>query len=238
MPQQLNLEKPTSRMILLPYSFLSFDAILHYEIFCIQPLEKKKRQLPEVVTAPVVYCRSGKKMLVSTLNLRAANLNGDTSSPKLLFQSSETTISRLPTYEEATTIRDVTRLPSYRVTRPSSRFHPYRYKVPILVDGTGMDRLFNTVYDEEYVRIQVPPAPVRPVPTQPLVAIILQPNLNDAGANQHIVVHAPQPDPEEFDRRRQNVAAVILQEFVAASSCRRHRTNPQASTLAAIMNVP
>ncbi len=49
----------------------------------------------------------------------------------------------LPSYEEATGIKDVTRLPSYRQSRPAPRtYHPYpRRRAPALVDGTGVDRL-------------------------------------------------------------------------------------------------
>ena len=49
----------------------------------------------------------------------------------------------LPSYEEATGVKDVARLPSYRQSRPAPRtYHPYpRRRAPALVDGTGVDRL-------------------------------------------------------------------------------------------------
>ncbi|KAF8201738.1 hypothetical protein BJ912DRAFT_515174 [Pholiota molesta] len=126
-------------------------------------------------------------------------------------------LARLPSYDQATAAMDIARLPSYRVTRRSSRYHPYRFNVPILVDGIGIDRLFNTIYDEEYVRIHVPPAPVRPLPTQPLLPGVPWANPNDTvnANNHHNGAYAPHPDVQEFDHRAQNVAAVILQEFVA-----------------------
>lgn len=49
----------------------------------------------------------------------------------------------LPSYEEATGASDMSRLPSYRQSRPASRnYHPYlRRPKPALADSTGLERL-------------------------------------------------------------------------------------------------
>ncbi|KAF9480022.1 hypothetical protein BDN70DRAFT_878037 [Pholiota conissans] len=130
----------------------------------------------------------------------------------------------LPSYEEATATQDIARLPAYKRTHPK-RYHPYRVDSPILSDGVGIDRYFNTIFDEEGIRIHVPPAPLRPPPTchlvpTPLPLPVVNPNANET-AYDFLNYRADEypPDLAEFDRRvAHNVAAVILQEFVAAPS--------------------
>ncbi|KAF9478737.1 hypothetical protein BDN70DRAFT_879654 [Pholiota conissans] len=143
------------------------------------------------------------------------------------------TLVQLPSYEEVTSTRDVARLPGYRRARPQ-RYHPYRVNYPVLADGVGIDRLFNTIYDEEYICIHVPPAPLRPLPTPPLVPTPLplpvgNPNPNEVEDFFDYRADDYPPQLAEFDRHvAQNVAAVILQEFVAAPSWGGRRTgNPQ-----------
>ncbi|KAF8973788.1 hypothetical protein BDZ97DRAFT_394439 [Flammula alnicola] len=111
--------------------------------------------------------------------------------------------TRLPSFEEATGLVDSSRLPSYRETR-IGRFHPYMRSVPMLVDGTGIDRLFNTIYDEERVELNVPPARHGGQLTVP--PLVPRP----AGEE-----HQPQLDEtlhnvQEYDRRGHNLAAIIL----------------------------
>ena len=69
---------------------------------------------------------------------------------------------------------DPSRLPSYRETR-RFRFHPYSRPIPVLVNGedrllVGFPNFFplslltviqNTIYDDEYVVLNVPPLPAR-----------------------------------------------------------------------------
>jgi len=75
---------------------------------------------------------------------------------------------RLPSFDEVTAIdkHDPSRLPSYREAR-RFRFHPYNRPIPVLVDE--VDRLLNTIYDDERVVLDVPPALPAPTPVQPQV---------------------------------------------------------------------
>ena len=48
---------------------------------------------------------------------------------------------RLPSYEEEVGFKDVSRLPSYRRSRPAPRrFHPYCRRQTARVNGIGIDR--------------------------------------------------------------------------------------------------
>lgn len=119
---------------------------------------------------------------------------------------------RLPSYQEVVGKVDCFRLPSYRESR-QPRYHPYTR--PCRVKPADEDRtLFHTVYDDERIVLDVPPArgrrgyrPLIPplVPT-PLIAYV-----------DHVRVERQprQPEDEEVLRRRR-VTALILQEFVAA----------------------
>ncbi|KIM47997.1 hypothetical protein M413DRAFT_217757 [Hebeloma cylindrosporum] len=118
---------------------------------------------------------------------------------------------RLPSYQEVVGKVDCFRLPSYRESR-QPRYHPYTR--PCRVKPADEDRtLFHTIYDDERIVLDVPPArgrrgyrPLIPplVPT-PLIAYV-----------DHVRVERQprQPEDEEVLRRRR-VTALILQEFVA-----------------------
>ncbi|KJA29391.1 hypothetical protein HYPSUDRAFT_196756 [Hypholoma sublateritium FD-334 SS-4] len=137
-------------------------------------------------------------------------------------QAPATPFPQLPSFETATQTTDASKLPSYSQSRSTSRFHPYTRWIPALVDGTGLDRLMNTVFDEERIDVVPPPALLhgpRPVPA--LVAGAMPerratpaPFARMPAANA-LDYELAQPDVVEFERRAQAVAGVILQEFVA-----------------------
>ncbi|KAF8973768.1 hypothetical protein BDZ97DRAFT_1751744 [Flammula alnicola] len=84
-----------------------------------------------------------------------------------------------------------------------------KHVLVVLVDGTGIDRLFNTIYDEERVELNVPPARHGAQLTVPP----LVPRLEGHELQQQLdeTLH----NIQEYDRRRHNVASVILNEFIA-----------------------
>jgi len=96
----------------------------------------------------------------------------------------------LPSTDEVTSSdkSDPSRLPSYRETR-RYRYHPYSRPIPVLVNEE--DRLLNTIYDDEYVVLNVPPLPARVV-SHPLL---------------------PQTDDDFEDRLRQNMERTIAFEL-------------------------
>ncbi|KJA29382.1 hypothetical protein HYPSUDRAFT_514636 [Hypholoma sublateritium FD-334 SS-4] len=142
----------------------------------------------------------------------------------------------LPSYEEATGTSDMSRLPSYRQSRaPTRNYHPYlrRRESAVTASGTGLERLLNTIFNDERVEIVPPPALVRgPPPVQPLVPTPLParrapqagPPSNEEGSLRNVLDdELLQAHIVEFDRRVRAIRDVVLQEFVAASKCRAAR---------------
>ncbi|KJA29383.1 hypothetical protein HYPSUDRAFT_50799 [Hypholoma sublateritium FD-334 SS-4] len=138
----------------------------------------------------------------------------------------ETPFPALPSYEEATGTRDASCLPSYHQSRPAARnYHPYpRRPKPVPADDADVERLKNTIYDEEMIVI-VPPAPLvrGPPPIQPLVPTPLpvpgepdtwRHDMEDVAGNA-LDEELGQPDILEFDRRMRAIPGVVLQEFMA-----------------------
>ncbi|KAF8973784.1 hypothetical protein BDZ97DRAFT_394364 [Flammula alnicola] len=163
-------------------------------------------------THSTMDCPSSSVDVMATVNDTAApkstTANASDNADKGKGKATAAVEPRLPSFEEATGVIDCSRLPSYRQTRVG-RFHPYMRTVPVLADGTGIDRLFNTIYDEERVELNVPPARRGAQLTVPP----LVPRVEGEELRQQLddTLH----NIQEYDRRRHNVAAVILNEFIA-----------------------
>lgn len=139
---------------------------------------------------------------------------------------------RLPTYEEATGQLDYSKLPSYSINH-RARFHPYpryfpsvdviaRFFVrffPVLFLHVSFGRLLpqNTVFDEEYVPLNVPPAPLgasRRIP--PLVRPFLRDTFSGLntvfrclGWKNMYAFDATPPAPRPFERPLHHLQTVI-----------------------------
>jgi len=118
---------------------------------------------------------------------------------------------RLPSYEEATGQLDRSCLPSYRESR-QPRYHPYARFVARPDDPAKEDRLFNTVYDDERVELDVPPARGRRGARAQIPLLVPTPLI----ANPIARARVEQPPRHDEALRRQYIGALILQEFVAA----------------------
>jgi len=116
----------------------------------------------------------------------------------------------LPSYEQATGQLDHGRLPSYRESR-QPRYHPYARSFSRPVPDQ-VDRLFNTIYDDERVELAVPPARGRPGARAQIPLLVPTPPI----ANPIVRVRVEQQPQRDEVMRRQYVGALILQEFVAA----------------------
>lgn len=139
---------------------------------------------------------------------------------------------RLPTFEEATASKDVARLPSYSESR-GARYHPYSRKNGARHDDVSrlfvsllillaLGNLFttyslaqNTIFDDEHVALDVPPARPGPCPTVAPLVSNRQPIDIAVFMSWSSQVPTPLPNHEEaerqaVERRMQRVSAAIL----------------------------